>query len=52
MMVLGEEEGLECEIHVEGVQFECVYMNQVQVLPSFVGRGEWEESCKYHQVPG
>ena len=45
-MVLGEE-GLECEISVDGVQLEqvskfkylgCVLDEQVQMLPSVVGR--------------
>ena len=28
------------------------WMNQVQMLPSVIGRGKWDESCRCPQVPG
>ena len=36
VVMLSEEEGLECEIHVDGEQLE--HVNQAHMLPSVVGR--------------
>ena len=46
-MVLDGEEGLECQVHVDGARLEQVsefkylgvfWMNQVQMMPNVVGR--------------
>ena len=47
VMVMNEEEGLECEVHIEGIHLEHVWglniwdvfwMNQVQMEQCVVGR--------------
>ena len=38
LMVLNGEEGLECEVHVEGIRLEHVRLEQVQMGQNVLGR--------------
>ena len=58
VMVPNGEEGLECEVHVDGIRLEhasefkylgCV-LDELGTYRAEEG-GEWEESCRCHQVP-
>ena len=63
MMILNGEEGLECEVHVDGIRLEhvsefiylgCVLdesCNHAQMGQNVVEKWGAEEVCRCHEVP-
>ena len=54
VMVLNGEEGLKCEVQVDGIFLEHIsefkYLGHV-LDESDTNEAEWEESCRCHKVP-
>ena len=57
MMVMNREEGLECEVHIDGIHLEHIsefkYLGCVLNESGTDGAegGKWQEGCRCHQVP-